>query len=581
MNTPAAPLSQSRLANLAATQIFRAFQTYQQQFLAITRRAREHFERRDWRASQQDAAQRLDLYRVLLEQLLKELQALLGERSQDYLVWVSLKAVYSGLIAERDDWELAETFFNSVTRRIFATVGVNPQIEFVDTDFDAPPTPAAHPPYRKYSRYTNLTEFISDLLRDYAFAAPYENPQRDAQRVAQRIAERLQTIGALQSIERAEIALQPFFRGRGAYLVGRLYSAAHVIPFALALLHGERGIYVDAVLLEENAVSILFSFAHSYFQVEADRPYDLVRFLNAILPRKRLAELYISLGYNKHGKTELYRHFLHHLAVSDDQFEIAAGARGMVMTVFTLPSYDIVFKIIKDRFAYPKSTTRRAVMAKYRLVFKHDRAGRLIDAQEFEHLQFERSRFTLELLEELQKHAAKTVTITDKYVSIQHLYTERRLTPLDIYVAQAAPSAALSAVADYGQAMKDLAATNIFPGDLLLKNFGVTRHGRVVFYDYDELCLLHECNFRDLPQARAHDEEMSAEPWFYVGENDIFPAEFETFLGLQGDLRAEFRRLHGDLFTAAYWQNVQQRIRSGETLDIYPYETRFRLEKNG
>jgi isocitrate dehydrogenase kinase/phosphatase len=295
------------------------------------------------------------------------------------------------------------------------------------------------------------------------------------------------------------------------------------------------------------------------------------------MPRKRIAELYISIGYNKHGKSELYCDLLHHLSRSDKKFELAQGERGMVMEVYTMSDYDLVFKVIKDHFAYPKNTTRNAVMAKYELVFKHDRAGRLVDAQEFEHLQFNRNRFSNELLDSLNQNAAKSVIINDDNVIVKHAYVERRVIPLNIYLREVDEAKALTAVVDYGNAIKDLAASNIFPGDLLLKNFGVTRHGRIVFYDYDELCLLSVCNFRVMPQPRSYDEELSAEPWFGVGENDVFPEELRKFIGLKGKLREVFLEHHEDLFDVIFWHQVQSRISSGKTIDIFPYGQNKRL----
>jgi isocitrate dehydrogenase kinase/phosphatase len=335
---------------------------------------------------------------------------------------------------------------------------------------------------------------------------------------------------------------------------------------------------VDAVLLEEDAVSILFSFAWSYFHVTVERPYDLAHFIKSIIPRKRLAEIYISLGYNKHGKTELYRDLLHHLAATTEQFQIARGEKGMVMTVFTMPAYDVVFKLIKDRFAYPKTATRQDVLNKYKLVFRHDRAGRLVDAQEFEHLQFARARFSDELLAELQKVAAQTVTVTGEQVTIKHAYVERELTPLDIYLREAGDEAAKAAVMDYGNTIKDLAYSNIFPGDMLLKNFGVTRHGRVIFYDYDELTLLQTCNFRIMPQSRYYEDDLSDTPWFNVGEDDYFPEEFANFFGLYGELRETFMAHHADLFDVAFWHETQARLAAGEVIDIFPYNPPNRIQ---
>jgi isocitrate dehydrogenase kinase/phosphatase len=367
------------------------------------------------------------------------------------------------------------------------------------------------------------------------------------------------------------------YRGKGAYLIGRIFNGSASFPLVLALLNAPGGIIVDAVILSEDEVSILFSFTRSYFHVDVKKPNELVSFLKSIMPRKRIAELYISIGYNKHGKSELYCDLLHHLSQSNKKFELAEGERGMVMEVFTMPDYDLVFKVIKDHFAYPKHTTRDAVMGKYDLVFKHDRAGRLVDAQEFEYLKFNRNRFSDELLDNLKQNAAQIVIINEDNVIVKHAYVERRVTPLNIYLHEVDEEEAQTAVVDYGNAIKDLAASNIFPGDLLLKNFGVTRHGRVVFYDYDELCLLSICNFRVMPKSRSYDEEFSAEPWFGIGENDVFPEELGHFLGLQGVLKDVFLKHHGDLFDVHFWHQVQTRISGGESIDIFPYGQSKRL----
>jgi isocitrate dehydrogenase kinase/phosphatase len=349
----------------------------------------------------------------------------------------------------------------------------------------------------------------------------------------------------------------------------------------LSLRHRENGICIDAVLLSQDEVSIVFSFTRAYFHVDVECPYQVVDFLKTIMPLKKVAELYISIGYNKHGKTELYRDLLRSLERSNDSFKIARGEKGMVMLVFTLHSYDLVFKVIRDRFAEPKTATRQEVMERYQLVFKHDRAGRLVDAQEFEHLRFEKARFSPDLLDELLKSAPNSVKVEGDYVSIRHLYTERRLTPLNLYLEEAPSQKSREAVIDYGYAIKDLAAANIFPGDILLKNFGVTRHGRVVFYDYDELSLLVSCRFRSVPKSTNFGDEFEADPWFYVGPADIFPAEFKTFLGLKGKQREVFLAEHSDLFEVDFWRGMQKKIRSGEVVDIDPYRVSERLKNKG
>jgi len=574
-------LTTDNLVNRTAHAINQAFGVYQKRYTAITQRAGTRFAQRDWRGMQADARERLELYKNVVDETVAQVKELLGERDTDTRIWAKTKVAYGALVAKMNLWELAETFFNSITRRIFATVGVNPQIEFVDTCSRIQPLQIVQPMYRTWERVESTAALIAGILTDYEFDVGYEDLQRDAQAVAEHVDNHLMKTAASPGIDRTEMITAVLYRGKGAYLVGRFFSGSEQFPLVLALLNTPGGIVVDAVLLHENEASILFSFTRSYFHVDVKRPAELVGFLKSIMPQKRIAELYISIGYNKHGKSELYCDFLQHLASSDEKFEIAEGEKGMVMEVFTMPDYDLVFKVIKDQFSSAKRTTREEVMAKYDLVFKHDRAGRLVDAQEFEHLEFDRNRFSEELLDRLESLAAKGVEVDENHVVIKHVYVERRVIPLNLYLHQVEKTTARAAVVDYGRAIKDMAATNIFPGDMLLKNFGVTRHGRVVFYDYDELVLLSECNFRKIPQPRGHAEELSDEPWFAVGENDIFPEEFQYFLGLKGELKTLFVEEHSDLFETDFWHQIQVRINAGGIIDIFPYEQSRRLGYSG
>lgn len=576
----------SSLAPRAAETIALAFENYQAQFKEITHRAWLRFKTSDWHGMHADAVQRLEIREQIIRRLVADIRAILGNSILDKIVWAQMKAAYLDRINCRPNPQLAETFYGSVTRRVFATDGVDPFIEFVDSEFDCDGPAPDEPVYHSYApgplnagarAAATLPDLIRQVLEDHNLGVPYQDIVRDAHLVAAEIEKERGATWGEQPVDRIDVLKPVFYRGKGAYLIGRIVGTDKLMPLVLALRNEEGGISVDAALLTEDDASVVFSFTRSYFHVEMERPRDVILFLRSMMPTKRIAELYISVGYHKHGKTELYRHFIHHLENSDDQFEIAPGERGMVMVVFTLPSYDLVFKVIRDRFAYPKTTTREDVMDKYNLVFKHDRAGRLVDAQEFEHLQLPRHRFSEKLLKELTAYAPGSIAIQDDHVNIKQLYTERRVTPLNIYLREQDYDAACKAVLDYGQVLKDLAATNIFPGDLLLKNFGVTRHGRVIFYDYDELALLTDLNFRDLPQPSTLDEEMDAEPWYYVGPNDIFPEEFPNFLGLSDELRPVFMQTHGDLFTAEFWRKMQDRHRAGDIVDIFPYTADKRL----
>lgn len=573
------PISDSHLADFAASLIHDGFNSYRARFIAVTRRAKFRFESRDWQGMQADVGDRLDLYKTVLEGVIGELRGLLKDRLHEQPLWVAMKAAFSSRIAPHDDCELGETFFNSVTRRIFNTIGVDARIEFVTTDFEGLPGQAAGPVYDLHRVDGPPAPVVRQILMAADFNCPFQDLDADADRVADRISVRLAEMGTPGRLLGIEVVRSVFYREMGAYLVGRLVTDGGGLPMVLALLNPPGGIVVDAVLLTETAVSILFSFTRSYFHVAVARPRDMVGFLRTILPLKPLAELYISLGFNKHGKTVLYRDLLANTTTCGQPFGISRGKRGLVMVVFDMPSYDMVFKLIRDRIAHPKETTRRQVIATYDFVFKHDRAGRLLDAQSFEHLQFDNACFDEPLLAELARSAARTVRIDGGRVIVGHVYLERRVTPLDLFLQEADAEAARAVVVDYGNAIKDLARINIFPGDLLLKNFGVTRHGRVVFYDYDELCPLLKCNFRRKPPSRHYEDEMASEPWFTVGEDDVFPEEFRPYLGLAGPLEAEFMAHHADLFDVDFWRRTQARLRAGERIHIFPYAEALRLRR--
>ncbi len=566
------------LSDRVAERIGRGHNEYMARFLEINRRAPSKFETRDWPGMQSDSLERLLLYSETVSDVVAELSTSLGADSNDPGLWKKIKAAYADSLATNPNRELAETFHNSITRRLFETVGVDPEIEFIDSKIRR--SSAALGTTREFGLGDSLSKLVSEILGHYAHSVPYVDLESDSGEIAGRLEEaRGVGVSAIKSVEMVDSV---FYRGQAAYLIGLIRREDGTdSPIAISLRHRPEGIVCDAVLLSENEVSILFSFTRSYFHVDTPNPGALVTFLRSLMPRKRVAELYISIGQNKHGKTELYRDLLRHVRSSDEKFEHAPGTKGLVMIVFTMAGYDDVFKIIRDRFPPPKQTTRAAIMRKYRLVFQHDRAGRLMDVQDFQHLKFDIDRFTPELLDELLTDAGNSVSIENDSVVIKHVYVERRITPLDLYVRLAEPGAKIAAVLDYGQAIKDLASTNIFPGDLLIKNFGVTRHGRVVFYDYDELAPLTDVHFKEIPEPRDDYDALSDQPWYPVGARDVFPEEHESFLGMNADLRSRFSARHGDLFRVESWRTIQDRIRKGEMIEVYPYNEQARLPNAG
>ena len=561
------------LATEVARVIFADFEDYNEAFRQITRRAQRRFEEREWKLGARDAVERIDLYDHRVERCLAGLVGRMGRFVADETAWAEVRAAFAGLIAECPDREFYKTFFNSITRKIFATVGVNDGVEFIALDLE-PTLDAGSVPLRSCEATDGLERAIGRVLRDLPWSHLMGASQATAQAVACDIRALLAARQLAPRVRLIEMLEPVFYRATRAYLVGRIQGEGWTLPLVLALRHDEDGVAVDNVMLSDYEVRPLFGFSRSYFHVDLATVGAAVRFLRSIMPGKATDELYTVLGRAKQGKTERFRALFRHLQHSSDLFTHAEGERGMVMIVFTLDSLDIVFKVIRDRFAFPKTATREEVMEKYRFVFKHDRVGRLVDAQEFRRLRFPRSRFAPELLEELLSSAALSCRIEGEDLIVEHCYLERRIKPLNVYLQQAEPAAARRAIRDYGQAMRDLALSNVFPGDLLLKNFGVSRHGRVIFYDYDELCLVTECRFRDLPPPRDDEDELRGEPWFYVGPSDVFPAQWLQFLGLKDGLREEFLQHHADLLTADYWRGLQASHAAERHLEVLPYTSR-------
>jgi len=561
--------------------IFAAFEDYNTDFRSITQRARVHFESRDWKSGQQDAARRIDLYDEWVNRTAESISGKLGKHRQDRELWKAIKAEYQHLIADCPDSEFFKTFFSSITRRIYKTVGVAPDVEFVA--LDVIPTEHIHAdmPRRSYQNRGSLPFLVDELLEDFSLSVPYRQIDRTIEFVSAEIDAFCRVQGKDGPIESIEMIEPIFYRATRAFLVGRMLGANWQSPLVLALKNSDEGITVDSVILSDADVSMLFSFTRSYFHVDLPTVGATVSFLKSLLPHKRIDEIYTVLGRAKQGKTERYRSFFHHLEHSSEKFVHAQGAKGMVMLVFTLPSYDVVFKIIRDRFDYPKTTSRAEVMGRYQLVFKHDRAGRLVDAQEFRRLKFPRDRFDAELLEDLLTDTAETCRIEGEHLLVEHCYIERRLTPLDIYIREAPFEQARHAVLEYGQAIRDLARSNVFAGDLLLKNFGVTSKGRVIFYDYDELCFVTDCTYREMPTARHEEDETRAGAWFYVGPHDVFPEQFVQFLGFRGKLLDAFMEHHADLLTAKYWRELKKRHEAGELIEVLHYPARRWTEHKG
>ncbi|MEJ0002582.1 MAG: bifunctional isocitrate dehydrogenase kinase/phosphatase [Pararobbsia sp.] len=575
-------LLSSQIGFDVAQTILAGFDTHYRVFRAAAIEARTLFERGDWPALQRLARERIASYDERVREYVEILEDEYEAENIDDEVWQQIKLHYIGLLTTHRQPECAETFFNSVCCKILHRSYFNNDFIFVrpaiSTEYIENDEPAAKPTYRAYYPLQDgLAATLERIVTNFQLERPFEDLPRDVACVMRAIAE---AFGEFEAAPNFQIhALSSlFFRNQAAYIVGRIVNGEHVLPFAVPVRHTANGqLALDTVLLNREQLLIIFSFAHSYFLVDMEVPSAYVQFLRTIMPGKPKAEIYTSLGLQKQGKNLFYRDLLHHLSHSSDKFAIAPGIRGLVMLVFTLPSFPYVFKIIKDAFPPPKDTTREQIMSKYLLVKQHDRLGRMADTLEYSSAAFPRARFDDALLRELETFAPSMLEYEGDTLVIRHLYIERRMTPLNLYLQNGSDADVEHAIREYGDAVKQLIQANIFPGDMLYKNFGVTRHGRVVFYDYDEIEYLTDCAVRRVPAPRNEEDEMASEPWYTVGPHDIFPETYGTFLLGDPRVRRAFLAHHADFFDPALWQRTQDQLRSGEMPEFFPYDPQRRF----
>ncbi|HRH56336.1 MAG TPA: bifunctional isocitrate dehydrogenase kinase/phosphatase [Chitinophagales bacterium] len=542
-------------------------------FNDITLCAKEYFEKRMYKDLFVRQQERYRLYGKSVKEVYTRTEELLGDNLYNINYWKAIKKDFHAITKDKPHRLNSETFYNSITRKVFVDKSFNSDYEFFDyTDYK--PMPKYDKEIFDVIECTHFSKVaIKQILQYFKFTVPFEDIDRDAQRIFDEMAPTIIHQKSNLFLDRIEILKPVFYRNRGAFVVGRIYYKNWSMPIVIPLLNEENGIFVDSVIYIPADISIIFSFTRASFFVYTKYPAQLIDYLKAMLTHKTVGELYDSIGYYRHGKTILYRDLMNYIHNHDDKFIIAPGIKGMVMAVFTLKYYNFVFKIIRDKFEAPKNCTRDFVIKKYEEVEINDRVGRMAYAHLFENLEFPRNLFTHELIKELTDSCKETVEFKGDKVLIKHVYIERRMTPLNIYLAtEANPINTCRVILDYGFCVKELAAANIFPGDLLLKNFGVTRHGRVIFYDYDEIAKVTDCRFRRIPvqseedDTRGNFEMITAEP------NDIFPEEFKAFMAPDGPIGEIFLAEHNEIFDPKYWRDIQKRIEAGEYLSFYAYD---------
>lgn len=568
-----------------ANQILDGFNRHYTRFRECARAAKIAFEHADWLQIQKLSAERIAFYDERVDETVASIKNSDAWKQNDSRFLQALKISYVGLLMDHHQPECAETFFNSVSSKVLNSQYFNNDFLFVRPVISTEYIDAESATYNSYYPHKNGWEAsLLSMFYDLGLKRPFTNIERDVRLILTCLE------GSTQSIfkEKPNLQIQAvrslFYRNKGAYLLGKIINGHREYPFSIPILHDQLGgLHVDTILLEGRHLGSLFSFNRAYFMIDCEVPSALVRFLSTVLPQKPKAELYSMIGLQKHGKALFYRDFKHHLKHSTDNFILAPGIKGLVMLVFTLPSYPYVFKLIKDVISPPKEVDKELVEKKYQLVKRHDRVGRMADTLEFSNVAFPRVRFTQELIDEIKKLAPTELSYSGDNIIIKHAYIERRMMPLNMYLHEASEQGNRTrkdnAIVEYGHAIKDMVAANIFPGDMLFKNFGVTRGGRVVFYDYDEIEYLTDCQFRPIPKSRCEDDEMAREVWYSVDRLDVFPEEFEKFLLTDVEVRETFMRYHADLLDWRFWQKHQARIRAGFIEDFYPYPHHLRFSE--
>ncbi|WP_083272967.1 bifunctional isocitrate dehydrogenase kinase/phosphatase [Alteromonas confluentis] len=568
-------MTDTRLANKIAFQILTHFDKSYRWFTRITRGAKERFENGEWQATQIASRERLNIYEKSVSDAVADIYHQVEVHQRDRSFWQQMKETYTRHLETHPQFELAETFYNSIIGRLFRHQSFENDVMFVLPSRCYLPGRDRAQVINSLDTTTTVAEMYESIYKLYRFNLAFEDRQRDMESLENALRKRLNK-AQLASVELVEILKPVFYRGKSAYLIGRICMPGETLPFVISMhTNNSQEIYVDALLTDRQDLSVIFGFARSYFMVDTQYPAEVAAFLQELMPNKKHFELYMSLGHHKHGKTVFFRNYLQHLDNSNDIFERAPGTRGLVMMVFHLPTYGVVFKIIKDEFAESKKITREHVKECYKLVKNSDRVGRMADTHEYVNFRFPLNRMAPELIEELKATCASSLEITDDELIIKHLYIERKMTPLNLYLLQETNEDKLhNAINELGLCIKQIALANIFPGDMLHKNFGITKGGRVIFYDYDEICLMKDRNFRELPKS----DDPYALDTLSVAPNDVFPEQFEHFIVGKKKFKDILKSLHGDLMTPEYWREVQRITARGDVQNFTPYNPAMRFQ---
>ena len=533
------------------------FNYFNSQYNSFTRSSKQRFQSLQWHEQRLAMQQRMALHENSIDRTVASLKK---NNNFNNTNWKEVSRLFVTVYRDHLWYPIAISYYNSVLRQAYSS--------------SAAPFTIALPSLSTYSQLPTVYSVKEDIrtailqaLKELDFNVPFLNVFNDVKQIVDLISRSIE--GKIESLE---LNKNLFYRNKHAYAIGSVTSKGCKHPLALAMVNTEHGVSLKAVLLSEEEIKNIFAFSRSYFLIDSESPVGTLNFLMTTLPSKPKAQLLINMGFQELGKECLLQQLSIEIHTSDHKFDFAPGIPGMVMIVFYHPNSNYVFKVVRNNIKPPKNTSEKEVIEKYRFVAQHDRAGRMADVQHFKNLALPADTFSEKLKTDLLSEAADSVQLVNGHLVFSNLFIERKLVPLNLFILDHSQNENKEAILDYGNSIKEMVMTNIFPGDLLMKNFGVTDEGKVVFYDYDEVVALSDCRFKRLRKPTYDEEVFELEYAEPVLDGDVFPEELVKFLVPQGELRDCFLAKHSELFTVEFWDYWKEFHLRGAFIDLQPYK---------
>ncbi|MEN8130917.1 MAG: isocitrate dehydrogenase kinase/phosphatase AceK regulatory subunit [Pseudomonadota bacterium] len=532
--------------------IHQQFLDYYGDFSKIAERAPALFMAGELDERLKDDLLRVQLYRLEIDQSVASAQAILGEVSYDCRRWNRMRQQFKKKYGD----ELANTYFTSVMRKVFAQKGIS--IEFGNDGIGhrqiEPDRIVRHYPFK---RRAHLGKAIQIALGDSVFSGSLSAKiTQDTDVIVDIINEQLEKKVDLTSME----VLRPtFFRGKGAYLVGQLRTKAEIIPVIFSVVHSPEGVQIDAVLVGYQATrSFLFSSTRSAFTVSTRHYRELYSFLQRLFPDENPAYIFDLIGFTHPAKISLLQQFRKITRTGERCQYVGTGP---VDLVFGLRGFPLVFKIIRRGLP-----DRESIIDNFIKVHAIDRLGQVLDSLDYRNLKFQRNHFSEELIEKLKEEQPEDVILTSEHIVLKRVYVARRIIAVSDYIRTASKKEVRQVLLGVGWNIKHLAAMGFLPRSLGLEHFGFTTWDRVVYLNNASLIDIRLFHFRDQQDTTLGMERYSADP-----------AAFEQDLNIPQQHRDMFRAVHGDLYLPYFWEDRKIKVYNGQYPDIFPYPSRYRL----